>query len=89
MKNRRARLTWGLPVPFRQTKKAEIPISKKRVVHTGAKTQLGGLKVGLTKVAYQVGIAGVVKIDPKTPTNWQIIMLIISFRTSFKLIFII
>jgi len=33
-------------------------------VHTGAKTQLGGAKKGFARAAYQVGMLGVVKIDP-------------------------
>lgn len=53
--------------PFFQIKKNEIPINAYNVVHTGPKTQLGGEKKGLFKVAYQVGIASAVKIDPRIP----------------------
>lgn len=38
-----------------------------RVVHTGPKTQLGGLKGGFTKWLYQRGIFGVVAIVPSEP----------------------
>ena len=41
------------------------------MVQTGAKIQFGGLKPGLVKDAYQVGIAGVVKIEPTKPTSSQ------------------
>jgi hypothetical protein len=41
------------------------------VVHTGPKSQLGGLKKGLFNEAYQVGIAGVVKIEPIIPAEKQ------------------
>ena len=43
----------------------------KSVVQTGAKSQLGGLKDGLAKEAYQVGIEGVVKIEPRKPVARQ------------------
>lgn len=49
---------------------------------------MGGLKDGLTRAAYQPGIAGVVKIEPIKPANWQMIMLTTSFRISLRLIFI-
>lgn len=42
-----------------------------KVVQTGPKTQFGGLKSGLFKFAYQVGIAETVKIDPKKPVARQ------------------
>jgi hypothetical protein len=41
----------------------------KRVTQTGAKIQLGGVKKGFFKDAYQVGIAGVVKTDPMRPAT--------------------
>ncbi len=43
----------------------------KSVVQTGAKSQLGGLKEGLFRVAYQVGIEGVVKKEPINPAERQ------------------
>jgi hypothetical protein len=46
---------------------------------------LGGEKTGLFKVAYQVGMAGMVKKDPRSPADWQRMMLITNFRI-FKII---
>jgi hypothetical protein len=62
--------------------KSEIPIRVNKVTQTGAKTQLGGLKGGLFNEAYQVEIAGVVKIDPTTPASWQMITAASSLRIS-------
>jgi hypothetical protein len=39
----------------------------KRLIHTGLNIQFGGVKKGLFNVLYQVGMAGVVKRDPKKP----------------------
>ncbi len=50
-----------------QTKYNATAIKKKSAVHTGANIQLGGLKLGFCKVAYQEPIAGVVKNDPIIP----------------------
>lgn len=66
-----ATLTFFSLKPFNQTKNRAIPMKIKRVVQAGAKSQLGGLKEGLFKVAYQVGIEGVVKIEPKKPAPKQ------------------
>ena len=71
------------------TKYKEIPIKTNNTVHTGPKTQLGGLKRGLFKLLYQVLICGVVKTAPTVPTNSQIIMLIKSFTKLLKLIKVI
>lgn len=38
-----------------------------RIVQTGPKRKLGGLKNGFSKEAYQVGIEGIVKIVPADP----------------------
>jgi hypothetical protein len=38
-----------------------------RVIHTGLNIPLGGVKKGFLNVAYQVGMAGVVKREPKKP----------------------
>jgi len=62
-------LTFLLCNPFLHTRNNAIPISKNRVVQTGANTALGGVKDGLFSVAYQVGIAGVVKKEPIKPDN--------------------
>lgn len=43
-----------------------------KVVHTGPKIQLGGLKLGLLSVEYQVGIDDTVKIEPIAPAERQI-----------------
>lgn len=49
------------------TRNKAIPIKIKRVVQTGEKIQLGGLKLGLLIPAYQVSIEGVVKSEPIKP----------------------
>lgn len=41
------------------------------MVQAGPKTQFGGEKTGLFKVAYQVGMEETVKNDPKTPAPKQ------------------
>jgi hypothetical protein len=38
-----------------------------RLIHTGLNIQLGGVKKGFFNVAYQVGMAGIVKREPKKP----------------------
>ena len=58
--------------PFCQTKERAIPIIIKSIVQTGPKSQLGGLKDGLFKEAYQVAIEGVVKAEPRKPAPRQI-----------------
>ena len=55
------------------------------MTQTGPKTELGGVKVGFFKLAYQLGIAGVVKIAPMTPAPWQATKLIISLIMSVPL----
>jgi len=74
--------------PLRQTRYAEIPIMTKRVVHTGKNTQLGGAKDGLMSVAYHVGIAGVVKNEPRKPAKRQMVMLTIILIDSETFLFI-
>lgn len=54
-----------------------MPIKKYKIVQTGAKSQFGGLKGGLIKKAYQVGIFGVVKNAPIIPADSQRIIAII------------
>jgi len=68
---------------FAHTRYKEIPINKNKTVQTGAKTQFGGLKKGFSRKKYQLLIAGVVKIEPKTPASSQINMLIINFAAFF------
>lgn len=60
-----------------------IPISKNKVVHTGANSRLGGLKDGLINVGYHDLTAGVVKNDPIIPANSHIIILINNFPKFF------
>ena len=52
---------------YRQTKKRDIPMSMNRLIQTGLNIQLGGVKKGFLNVAYHVGIARVVKREPKKP----------------------
>ena len=54
-------LTVVLLIPFRMTRKNEIPIMVYKEVHTGAKTQFGGEIPGRFKVTYQFCIASIVK----------------------------
>ncbi len=49
-----------------------MPISKYKKIQTGAKTQLGGEKVGFASAAYQVETEETVKKEPITTANWQI-----------------
>ena len=56
------------------TKYAAVPISTYRVVHTGPKTQLGGVQLGRTKVAYQVSILPAVANEPTNPARREIPM---------------
>lgn len=53
-KKYRATLTPSLCHPFAQTIPAASPIVKYNMPHTGAKIQLGGLKLGLFSVMYQL-----------------------------------
>jgi hypothetical protein len=62
-------------------------MSANRVIQTGANNQLGGLKEGFFRVAYQVGIAGVVKTEPIKPAAWQMTMLATSCAISISLFF--
>jgi len=52
-----------------QTKYNDIPIKVKSVVQTGKNNQFGGEKVGFWRLAYQVGIDGVVNTEPIRPAN--------------------
>lgn len=47
----------------------EIPIIKYKTIHTGPKSQLGGLNEGLFNAVYHVGIASGVNITPINPAN--------------------
>ena len=58
--------------PSIKTKYKDIPIRVNKKIHTGAKTQFGGLKKGFWRAAYHPGIEGEVNIEPITPAIWQI-----------------
>jgi hypothetical protein len=66
-----------------------MPISKYRSVQTGANNQFGGAKDGFSSVAYQVGIALRVNIEPIKPAHRQATMLTTSFRISLGFIALI
>ena len=72
---------------FCKIKNNETAIKKYSVVQTGPKTQGGGLNGAFCKVAYQVEIAGRVKIVPKKPTPSQIIISANNFITLFIYVF--
>ncbi len=57
-----------------QTKPAAIPIIMYKVVHTGAKTQFGGLNKGLFIVGNHVPTDVCVATDAKKPAAKQISM---------------
>lgn len=50
-----------------------------KLVHTGPNSQLGGLKDGLFKPAYQFGISAMVKIPPREPIPMVAINEMINF----------
>jgi len=54
---------------LRHTRNVDTPINKNRIVQTGANIELGGVKDGFVRVAYQIGIDGVVKIEPINPAH--------------------
>jgi len=66
-KNKSAILVLLSSRPALQIRKREIPIKRNKVIQTGENTQLGGLKDGFSRAAYQVGIAGEVNNDPIKP----------------------
>src|ERR1019366_3940375 len=49
---------------FRQTSQAAIAIAMYKIVQTGPNNQLGGVQLGLLKLAYHGRSAGVVSNDP-------------------------
>jgi len=57
--------------PFLQTRKADTPIRIYSAVQTGANSQFGGEKLGLARVAYQVGMALLVNMEPIAPAARQ------------------
>jgi hypothetical protein len=71
--------TFSSSIPFCHIRNNEIPIIIKSVVHTGPNSQLGGANEGFMRVAYHVGIDGVVKTEPRTPAIRQIAILVINF----------
>ena len=65
----KALFTPGVCSPFLHRRNAAIPIKVNKLIHAGAKTQFGGVKVGLLINAYHAGIARVVKRDPIIPAH--------------------
>ena len=49
------------------------PIIMKRIVQTGANSQFGGLKMGLTNVGYQVSMLFCVTVPDKYPITKHVI----------------
>ena len=72
------------PKFFSQTKNSEIPIIIKRIVHTGANNQFGGLKDGLFIVLYHVLTDLEVNTEPKKPITKGIIIETISRKNFCK-----
>ena len=68
----KATFTPGASKPFCHTKNKAMPINRKRIVQTGPKIQLGGLKEGLVIVVYQVFTELIVKKEPIIPASWHI-----------------
>jgi len=58
--------------PLRHTSHAARAIMRYKADQTGPNIQLGGVQEGLARLAYQVGIDGVVKMDPKKAAPKQI-----------------
>ena len=71
--------------PFFHTRKAAMPISAKRAVHTGLNIQEGGLSSGFIMSAYQPSTEGTVKIEPTIPADSDITIARISLRKLFTL----
>ena len=61
-----------LSEPLVQTRYKEIAINAYKATHIGPNNQFGGAILGLTRVAYHVGIAEIVKKDPNMPAPSQI-----------------
>lgn len=75
-------------IPLIQTRYNDIPIKTNKVVHTGAKTQLGGLKLGLFSKGYQLETEEDVKKEPANPIAWHINIEYISLGMSFIYVFL-
>jgi hypothetical protein len=82
----KAIFTCGLSKPLLQTRNNDMPIRRKRMVQTGPKIQLGGLKTGLLMVRYHVLTELKVKKEPIIPASWQIATEMISKSILFILI---
>jgi hypothetical protein len=63
-----------------------MPIKMYNKVHTGANRKLGGLKKGLFRVEYQVGMFGAVKKEPIKPAIKEPIIETINANNSFNFI---
>lgn len=51
-------------------------------IHTGENNQFGGVKEGLLREAYHVGIVSAVKTEPMKPASWHIAILSINRQIS-------
>jgi len=87
----KANTTPGVTSPFCQTITADIAISRYRMVQTGPNSQLGGVKEGLLRFAYQSGTASRVKSEPIKAAEKVTAKQTISFITmvSFIIVFYI
>ena len=59
-------------IPFAQTKYNDMPIKTYSIVHTGPKTQFGGLNQGLSSPEYQPETELEVNREPIKPADRQI-----------------
>lgn len=75
-------LTWKSLTPFRQIRKADIPIRMYKRNHTGAINQDGGVKDGLSNSGYQLRTESPVKMEPMKPALKQAARLKNRRRTS-------
>ena len=57
-----------------------MPMRANKAVQTGPKIQAGGLRAGLVRVAYQVGIDGIVNTEPIIPANSEATMAMINLN---------
>lgn len=73
--------------PLFQTKNKATPIKKNNSVQTGAKIKDGGTQLGFIIFAYQIGILGVVNIDPISPATSAMIIEIKNLKVLLNFIF--
>lgn len=87
-KNANAVFTPFAVKPLSQTRNAATAIKKNNVTQTGAKTALGGVKLGFCNSAYHVGMDGVVNNEPMNPANWQTTTAVSNFTAFFNSILV-